>query len=146
MKDKELEIIMGFPRVFHVFMRKMMHNFQTTQKDLSLNQTQRRTLLIIHDRGEMTMTALHQIIGLEKGSLTAVIDQLIGKGLVKRERDRKDRRRVNISLSETGKKNVKILRMEIAGHIRKNLERLSAADLQRFYRTVESLVDLSRKL
>ena len=146
MNDKELGIILGFPRVFHVFMRKMMHDFQTTQEDLSLNPTQRRTLLIIHDRGEMTMTALHQIIGLEKGSLTAVIDQLIRKGLVKRERDQKDRRRVNISLSETGKKKVKILRMEIADHIRKNLERLPPEDRKRFYRTVESLIDIGRKL
>lgn len=146
MKDKELEMIMGVPRVFHVFMRKMMNGFQTSQKDLSLNQTQRRTLLIIHDKGEMTMTALHQIIGLEKGSLTAVIDQLLGKGLVKRERDQKDRRRVNISLSETGRKKVKILRMEIAGHIRKNLQRLPEEHRERFYRTVESLIDISREL
>lgn len=146
MKDKELEIIMGFPRVFHVFMREMMHGFQTSQKDLSLNQTQRRTLLIIHDKGEMMMTALHQIIGLEKGSLTAVIDQLIGMGLVERKRDQKDRRRVNIFLTETGRKKAKILRMEIARHIRNNLERLPAEDRERFYRTVESLIDISRRL
>jgi len=145
MKDKEFEIITGFPRIFHVFMRKMMQGFQSSQ-ELSLNPTQRRTLLIIHNKGVLTMTALHQIIGLEKGSLTAVIDQLIGKGLVKRKRDEKDRRRVNISLSETGGKKAKILRMEIAVHIRKNLERLPAEDRERFYRAIESLIDISRKL
>ena len=145
MEDKELEIIMGFPRVFHLFMQKMMRGFETSQ-EMSLNPTQRRTLLVIHHKKVLTMTALHQIIGLEKGSLTAVIDQLIGKNLVKRKRDEKDRRRVNISLSETGNKKVKILRMEIAGHIRKNMEILPAEDRERFYWAVESLIDISRKL
>jgi DNA-binding MarR family transcriptional regulator len=70
---------------------------------------------------------------------------LIGKGLVKRQRDEEDRPRVNISLSEAGKRKAKILRMEVAGHIRKNLGRLPAEDRGRFYRTVESLVDISRK-
>jgi DNA-binding MarR family transcriptional regulator len=145
MRDKELEIIMGFPRVFHVFMRKMMRGFQTSE-EMSLNPTQRRTLLIMYDKGILTMTALHEFIGLEKGSLTTVIDQLIRKGLVKRTRDEKDRRRVNISLSETGRKKVRILRMQIAGHIKKNLERLPAEVRERFYRAVESLIDISNKL
>ena len=146
MKDKDFEMIMGFPRIFHVLMGKMMHGFESSQKDMTLNQTQRRTLFIIHNKKVMTMTALHEIIGLEKGSLTAVIDQLIAKGLVKRERDEKDRRRVNISLSAKGKRKVKILRMEIGGHIKEKLERLPAEERERFYRTVESLMDISRKL
>ena len=52
---------------------------------------------------------------------------------------------MNISLSQTGKNKAKILRMEIAGHIRKNLERLPAEDRERFYQTVEFLMDISRK-
>ena len=146
MEERELEIIMGFPRIFHVLMRKMTHGFQTSQEDMNLNQTQRRTLLVIYNKGIMTMTGLHKIIGLEKGSLTSVIDQLIRKGLVKRSRDEGDRRKVNISLSEAGKNKAKILRLEIAGHIRRNLERLPAKDRESFYETVESLIEISSRL
>jgi len=36
--------------------------------------------------------------------------------------------------------------LEIAGHIRRNLERLPAKDRECFYETVESLIEISRKL
>ena len=92
------------------------------------------------------MTALHRAIGLEKGSLTSVIDQLIKKKLVERKRDEADRRKVIITLTDTGRKKAEVLRMEIAGHIKNNLERLPVEDRKRFYRAVEALMDISRKL
>lgn len=146
MKRSGLEIIIQFPKITHIFMRKMMHGFQSSRLGMTLNRTQGRTLLFLYDRGETTMTALHEAIGLEKGSLTGVIDQLIKKGLVERKGDQADRRKVIITLSEKGRKKADILRMEIADHIKKNLERLPAEDRKRFYRAVEALMDISRKL
>ncbi len=146
MKKSDLEIIIQFPKITHVFMRKMMHGFQSSQIGMNLNKTQGRTLLFLYDKGETTMTTLHKAIGLEKGSLTSVIDQLIEKDLVERKRDTADRRKVIIALSETGLKKVEILRMEIAGFIKSNLERLPVEDRERFYRAVESLIDISQKL
>lgn len=146
MKNKELDIIVLFPKIAHRVIHKMMRGFQSSQAEMNLNQTQGRTLLFLYDNRETTMTTLHRAIGLEKGSLTSVIDQLIRKDLVERKRDKEDRRKVNISLTEIGRKKVEILRMEIAGYIKNNLKKLPAQDRKRFYLAVEALMDISRKL
>jgi DNA-binding MarR family transcriptional regulator len=92
------------------------------------------------------MTELHYAIGLEKGSLTTVIDHLIAKTLVERKGDARDRRKVNILLTALGRKKVDILRMEIANYIKKSLDKLQAKDRERFHRAVKVLTDISRKL
>ena len=92
------------------------------------------------------MTELHHAIGLEKGSLTTVVDQLIEKTLVERKRDVGDRRKVNILLTALGRKKVDTLRMEIANYIKKSLDGLPAKDRERFYKAVKVLIDISGKL
>ena len=146
MKQSDLEIIIQFPKITHVFMRKMLHGFQSSQIGMTLNRTQGRTLLFLYDRGKTTMTSLHKAIGLEKGSLTSVIDQLIKKELVERKRDQADRRKVIIALTALGRKKAEILRLEIADHIKRNLERLPAEDRKRFYRAAETLINISQKI
>lgn len=146
MKKSDLEIIIQFPKITHIFMRKMMHGFQSSRLGMSLNKTQGRTLLFLDDRIEATMTSIHEAIGLEKGSLTGVIDQLIKKKLVERKSDRADRRKVIITLTDKGRRKAEILRMEIADHIKSNLEKLPAEDRKRFFRAVEALIDISQRL
>ena len=145
MENRELEIIIQFPKISHVIIGKMIRGFRSSL-GMNLNQTHRRTLLFLNDVEETTMTELHKTIGLEKGSLTTVIDQLIEKELVERKGDKKDRRKVLISLTAKGREKVGILRMEIAGYIKNNLEKLPEIDRKRFYKAVEALDDISLKL
>jgi len=146
MNNKELELIREFPRISHEIMRKLIYGFVPSQKEMRLNPTQLRTLFILFDKGEMTMTELHHIVGLEKGSLTSVIDQLIKKSLVERRGDPNDRRKVNILLSAGGRKKVEVLHMESASFIKNKLEKLPAKERERFYQTVKSLMEINRNL
>lgn len=146
MENKELELITRFPKVMHVILGKMMRGFKSSLEEMNLNRTMNRTLLVLYDRGETTMTELHHAIGLEKGSLTTVVDQLIDKALVERRGDSRDRRKVNILLTSLGRKKVDILRNEIANYIKKSLDKLHAKDREQFYRAVKVLTDISGKL
>jgi DNA-binding MarR family transcriptional regulator len=147
MLRRDLEIIMSFPRVIHHTMRKLRCGFHGSQPELNqLNDTQRRTLLYLDDKEAMTMTQLHRFIGLEKGSLTSVVDQLIKKSLVQRKRVAGDRRKVEIDLTAFGKNKVGILKKEIAEYIHGKLQQLTPDDRKRFYQAVETLSDISRKL
>lgn len=146
MENMELEIITRFPKVMHVILGKMMRGFKSSLEEMNLNRTMSRTLLVLYDKGEATMTELHHAIGLEKGSLTTVIDQLIEKTLVERKGDSRDRRKVNIMLTTLGRKKVDILRKEIANYIKESLDKLQAKDRDRFYKAVKVLTDISGKL
>lgn len=53
-------------------------------------------------RDGVTQNELSQMIGIEKASSTAVLDGLERKGLIRRVRNEKDRRKVNVYLTAAG--------------------------------------------
>ena len=61
-------------------------------------------LMLLNERGEMPMNQLSAFLQICKPNLTPIIDKLIDKDLVKRERNFQDRRIVNCSLTTKGKK------------------------------------------
>jgi len=65
-----------------------------------LNRTQWRCLDILGTRGPLTAGQLGEAARLTTGAVTAVVDQLEAAGLVRRERDTVDRRRVIIGATE----------------------------------------------
>lgn len=147
MNHPELEMIMRFPRILHTTMRKMVRGFQSSQHEVNrLNDTLRRTLLILHDQGALNMTQLHHFIGREKASMTAAVDRLIEKGLVERKSVAHDRRKVKIDLTPSGRRKTDIFTQEIAEHIRGNLGKLPAKDRDRLFHAFTILDEISLKL
>ncbi|MEP2979071.1 MAG: MarR family transcriptional regulator [Lentilitoribacter sp.] len=60
-------------------------------------------LLILWSKGEQTPSALADVTFRDRTTITRFIDQMVKKGIVIREHDEKDRRRVLIKTSEKGR-------------------------------------------
>jgi len=146
MNKEESELIAQFPRVAHRVKRKLVAGHSFARFGLELTQTQIQVLFITDDHHRLTMTALHELTGLEKGSLTTVIDQLIGKGMIERRRTEEDRRRVYVSLTGFGREKVALLREDVFDFIKERLEQLSAIERGRFYQAVKILSEISERL
>ena len=146
MGKEEIELITQFPRVMHMIKRKLMSGFVHSRQDLDYNPTQRLVLFLTSENRQLSMTELHKFTGLEKGSLTTVIDQLIRKGLVERTGDEKDRRKVYVSLTSLGEKNVSILQKNVSRYIETQLEKLTSQQREQFYKAVKIFIDISEKL
>ncbi|MBN1832633.1 MAG: winged helix-turn-helix transcriptional regulator [Deltaproteobacteria bacterium] len=146
MGDEEIELITRFPRVAHKIGRKLMSGFSCSHDRFNLSPTQRHVLFLIHEGKQLTMTELHGCTGLEKGSLTFVVDQLIEKGFVQRTGDEKDRRKVYVSLTDFGQKETAIHSDEVSRFIQSKLDRLPPDDRAHFFRAIEKLVEISEKL
>lgn len=67
---------------------------QNVAQKLGLNPTDHKCLDLIMRNENMTAGDLAQMTGLTTGAITGVIDRLEKKGLVRRERDLKDRRKI----------------------------------------------------
>jgi len=70
-------------------------------QDLSLIQT--RLLGVLRDR-EPTMQELARLLGLDKSSVTGLVDRAEKRGLVRRTPSRQDRRAVRVELSASGRR------------------------------------------
>jgi len=67
---------------------------------LGLGITDMKTLSILLQEGPMTAGQISRRLSLTTGAVTNLIDRLEGRGLVERQRDQKDRRKVIVSVNE----------------------------------------------
>jgi DNA-binding MarR family transcriptional regulator len=85
--------------------------------DNDLSLTQLRAFGILRDR-RLRMTELADFLGLEKSTMSGLIDRAEKRGLVQREPNPADRRATDVFLSAHG--------MEVAGQIRESVRRALA--------------------
>jgi DNA-binding MarR family transcriptional regulator len=104
--DPERELPLGAPEYFFYLLFQVAR-----QRDLfcdkvlapcGLNMAQWRSLAIVRRMEACTMSSLARYSTIERTTLTRAVDQLVARGLVTRWVPDRDRRQVNLSLSELG--------------------------------------------
>jgi DNA-binding MarR family transcriptional regulator len=112
---------------------------------IELTSSQIKVLATFTERECYSMTELSQILSVTLPTMTAMIDRLILSGLVKRERDERDRRVVLVRLTGDGKKVISNL-MEIRKQeIEKVLRTLEHGEVEVFLGSIESVAQLLTK-
>jgi DNA-binding MarR family transcriptional regulator len=106
--------------------------------DLSL--TQLRVLAILRDR-EPKMSDLADYLGLDRSSVSGLIDRAVERGLVRRNASRDDGRAVRVSLTAKGRRLELVLTDKIDDLVAPLTERLGAADRKRLAGLLQELLD-----
>ena len=113
-------------------------NRVAAENDLSL--TQLRALAILRDR-EPTMAQLAEYLGLERSSVSGLMDRAVRRGLAKRTTSREDARSVHVSLTAEGQR----LAIELADRVARLLApmtgRLAAAEQKRLTVLLSAMLD-----
>jgi DNA-binding MarR family transcriptional regulator len=108
------------------------------EHDLSL--TQLRVLAILRDR-EPTMAALAAYLGLERSSVSGLIDRSVRRGLVRRETSKEDGRAVQVSLTPDGQRLAGLVAGQVGDLIRPMTRNLGAADQKRLSTLLRKLLE-----
>jgi DNA-binding MarR family transcriptional regulator len=103
-----------------------------------LSLTQLRLLGILRDR-EPKMAELADHLGLERSTVTGLIDRAVGRGLVERRADADDARSANVALTPRGHQLARNATADIADDAAFLIDPLSTSDRKQ-------LVDLLRRL
>jgi DNA-binding MarR family transcriptional regulator len=98
------------------------------EHDLSL--TQLRVLAILRDR-EPTMAELAAYLGLERSSVSGLIDRAVKRGLVRRDASEDDGRAVRVSLTPDGRRLASVGAQEIGELLEPMTGQLSQAERNR---------------
>jgi DNA-binding MarR family transcriptional regulator len=97
------------------------------------------TLTLIGENPGISQTALSRANGRDKSTLTPLLNDLVRRGLVKRERTKQDRRTYRLTLTAEGESVLRRL-TECARRHEANLERLiGRADRARFLRVLRRI-------
>jgi DNA-binding MarR family transcriptional regulator len=106
--------------------------------DLSL--TQLRVLAILRDH-EPKMAELATYLGLDRSSVSGLIDRAVSRGLVRRDTSSDDGRAVRVSFTPEGQRLARLLTAEIGGLIASMTGSLSPADQKRLSVLLNRLLD-----
>jgi MarR family transcriptional regulator, lower aerobic nicotinate degradation pathway regulator len=98
------------------------------EQDLSL--TQLRVLGILRDR-EPTMAELATYLGLERSTVSGLVDRAVQRGLVRKDADPADGRAVRVSLTPESRRLVGPIIAEIAGLLAPLTDRLGPNERSR---------------
>lgn len=93
-----------------IALRRILRATETYARDLAqsagLTAGQFRALQLIAERGHCTATEVSHRMIVSQATVTALVDKLVRKGLVVREKSSTDRRQTNITLTELGRATV----------------------------------------
>ncbi|MHB8103644.1 MAG: MarR family winged helix-turn-helix transcriptional regulator [Methanosarcina sp.] len=118
------------------FQKKIIGKFQ----ELSKNQPM--VIKIIGMEGEIMPSTIGKYTGMEKSSLTRMVDDLEKKGIVFRKTDPEDRRKVLVSLTDKGLECYNYFN-EIADEL---LGLVDEKDVEDYVQSLETMVKILRKV
>jgi DNA-binding MarR family transcriptional regulator len=107
------------------------------QHDLSIIQA--RLLGVLRDR-EPTMNQLGRLLGLDKSSISGLVDRAQRRGLVTRTVSPNDRRAFQVSITDAGRQLIEELAAQFAERIELSVAPLPDADRQRLSQLAAQVV------
>jgi len=102
--------------------------------DIEITPMQFGLCMLLKINGKLTMGELSNAIGVSMPTLTGIIDRLVKREIVIRDKDEKDRRVVLVSLSPTGERVLEKMRQIETEHVRPIMTFLSSEDRGNFLR------------
>ena len=102
--DDELE---QYTRDLWNTIMRIIHSFRSgsvLKEDIELSFPQALLLLELNEAGTISMSELSRRLQVTQGVATRMVDRLLEKDMVERERDKVDRRVVLVTLAPKGKK------------------------------------------
>lgn len=100
--------------------------FHAQARALGLKVPEWRVLACLHDEDGQMITRLAALALMEQSAMTRVVERMAARGLVRRESDSLDRRRVRVWLSSEGRQRVTALIARAKEHEAEVLSLLSA--------------------
>jgi DNA-binding MarR family transcriptional regulator len=119
---------------------------KTTGKLKNLSKNQPMVIKIIGMEGEVMPSTIGKYTGMNKSSLTHLIDDLENKEIVYRKNDPEDRRKVLVSLTSKGLKCYTHLNKITAEMADELLEYINEEELGDFIQSLKTMIRILKKL
>ncbi len=108
----------------------------------NLNPGSLHVLGILNNHKVLSMSEIGCSLSMPKSHITGLVDKLIAENMVERLYDPKDRRIVNVHITEKGIADFNDMKQEISQDLRRKLEKLDADTLHVFSESSQHVKDI----
>ncbi|MGM7722623.1 MarR family transcriptional regulator [uncultured Metabacillus sp.] len=146
MKEKQIEDLINRYLSVSFSVTKKGENLIKDSIGEEITNDQHYTLRYIHQAGTCTSTELAEVFEVKKSAITAIINRLTDKELIKRTRDENDRRVIYLTLTEKGEALYKKTEDKICNLVGSILTSFEESEIVAFIETYEKLDRLLKSL
>ena len=133
------------PLIFRLVRRKLtMATLADTDADIKLLHFE--IMRVLQEEGTLHPAKIGDRLLIAKAQMTHLIDKLVEKDFVNREMDSSDRRTINLTLTEKGKKVLEEQDYLVTNSVRENMSSLSDKELEALSSSLRNLRDTLFKL
>ena len=135
---------MEFVPLYHQKLSALFHGLRDPGYPCTKNQN--RAIMILKTRGKETPSRLGECLDMRRGSLTSLVYSLESMGLVRREPDPEDRRKVRLSLTEEGRSYVQRRYRAFEKALYEQFDPVPEGEIRSFNESLSSIVETMKKL
>ncbi len=111
-----------------------------------MQAAQHRVLGVLSREGPLPMSELGRRLYISRPYITALVDKLIDEGHAERHPDARDRRVINVTITDSGRRCLKQTGAQYKNHIRTLLANLDDGDLDELCTSLEKLREILSKI
>lgn len=137
--ERQSEQLLGY--LDALFRRLVLPRQADEEPTYDCSREEIRALILLRTRGGVTMTDMAAELGVPLSTATHTVDRLVRKGLVVRVRSEKDRRIVQVELSDDGRAFQAALRAKHQAMARSWLTPLSAGERDIFLELMAKITE-----
>jgi len=133
------------PLIFRIIRRKLI---KTTLADIDVDIKfpHFEIMMVLKEEGTLHPAEIGEKLLIAKAQMTHLLDKLVDLNLVEREMDSADRRTLNITLTDKGRKFLKIHENNIVNAVREYISCLEDGEIEDLSRSLRTLRDTLLKL
>ena len=148
MQDKEFEKMVDNILIYNQLFYRKIKTSINEEKRLKYGRTEGyyQILGILVNSGPLPISKIGSQLYISKPNMTPLIDKLVDDGWVMRSRSDKDRRIVNVEITEEGKKFLFEAHKDVKNNIKENLKSLDEDELKILNESLENIRKYSLKI
>ena len=141
MSQKSLTTVLQVIEVIPLIMRTIRIKFRERRTG-NINVAQFRVMAYLNNNTGASLSDLAYSVGLTLPALSSLVDHLVSRNLIAREKSLEDRRKITLSLTQEGQKELNTAYQYTQRFLEEKLSSLSDEDLEIIIRSIQILRNL----
>ncbi len=143
MSNDKLDLIVSdFISIMPLFQKKLIKEGCGFHHNAKFNHSQFQVMLVLKTQGKSPISEVAKRLLISTPNMTKLLNKLIDEGMVDRAHDDKDRRIVNISLTDTGDKYLEERFNMVKLSMKDRLSSLSADQIDTLFDSLKNLKEV----